>query len=210
MIDSTVSKKPLILAAIVLVGIAAIVVWLVTRPSPEPPVEPGGGEQPVANLETYQNQKYNYSFKYPKGWSLDLTYADKDLTSDAGEAFLILSSKQNPMALLTQNKAPADLNTLTLSIYPVAASTKVDDFIKDKKYSIPLSQIDVSFGGLRGTQLLYVYPKDQSEILNIMTILKKDTQMLVFSWMSPKPDKDKLPETVATIHDEILKSLEIK
>jgi hypothetical protein len=73
-----------------------------------------------------------------------------------------------------------------------------------------LSQSSVSYAKLPGKQLVYVMPGSNKEVLNIVTILKQNTKMFVFSYSSFKPDKLKLPGEVETIHDEILKSFEIK
>ena len=201
----------LVVAALILAGFIA---WLIFKPSPSPPAIPAGpgiSGLPAAeeiSWQKYTNEKYVYSFKYPQAWYLDSTNADKDFNQGIGGE-LILSNKENPLALLQSNSAPADLITMTLSIFSVSSQTTLDQFIKDQKYSTPLSQALVLRAGLSGKQLIYILPKDKTEVLNIVTILKQNTRMFVFSWYS-FTDKLKLPPEVETIHDEILKSFEVK
>lgn len=175
-----------------------------------PPTTPAAPATSEIVWQPYNNAKYDYSFKHPKNWYLDAANAEKDFAGDLG-GIAILSNKQKPLELLMSANPPADLITLTFTVYKIDAETTVAQFIKDKQYATALSQANVVYGNSAGKQLLYVITnRDKKEVVNIITILKKNDRIYVFSYNSFKPDKDKLPKEVETIHDEIVKSLEVK
>jgi len=211
--EPAVQRKNYLIIAAIIIAVILFVSWLVFKPKPEPSPpsseSPGGLSTEQTDWQVYSNGKYGYTFKYPKSWYLDATNAEKDFIDNLGGE-LILSNKENLPALLESGSLPSDLITLTLSVYQTSSQTSVEQFIKDEKYNPPLSQSPVYYANLPGRQLLYTMPQDNTEVLNIITILKQNVKMFVFSYNSFKPDKLKLPDEVQTIHDEILKSFEIK
>jgi hypothetical protein len=211
-----INKKFLIIAAIIILvlGIAA---WFIFTPKANPPVteSPGSGSSlPVSpsgeqiQWQAYTNQKYGYSLEYPQGWFIDSTNADKDFVNNIGGE-LILSNKENPLSILQSDNPPSDLMTMTLSAYQVSSQTTPDQFIKSQNYLTPLSQTPITIAGLAGKQMLYILPRDNDEVLNLLTVLKQNARMFVFSYDSFKPDKLKLPDTVFTIHDPMLRSFQL-
>jgi len=211
-------KKLIIIAAIVGVVVIAFVMWLILKPAaePEPQPEPrdnGASVLPESQQIAWQvfvNPKFGYAFKYPKEWALDKSAAEKDLANNIGGQ-AVVSSKPDPLTLLQSADPPSDLAMMMFTVYQVDAKKTVDEFIKDKKYGAPFSQASVGYAGISGKQLLYTQIRpDKREVLNIVTILKKDARIYVFSYNSFKPEKDKLPPEVETIHDEILSSFSLK
>ncbi|MFH0852766.1 MAG: hypothetical protein V1845_04180 [bacterium] len=213
-------KRPAQVAvAVVMLIILGVAAWYIFKPKTEEPA-PGPesgqpnlpilGEGEQISWQDYNNQKYGYFLKYPQSWYLDASRAENDFSQNTGGE-IILSNKQNPLSLLQAGNVPSDLITMTLTIYQVSSGTSVDQFITDKKYATPLSQANEVFGKLSGKQLLYVLPnQDKKNVLNILTILKQDTKMFVFSYNSFAPDKFSLPKEVETIHDAILRSFGVK
>ena len=213
-------KRPAqVAAAVAMLIVLGVAAWYIFKPKTvEPPVSPGNvqpnlpvsGEEEQISWQDYNNQKYGYFFKYPKNWYLDATNAEKDFVDNIGGG-LILSNKDNLPALLESGSLPSDLITLAVSIYQTSSQTSVEQFIKDEKYTTPLSQADQVYGKLSGKQILYVLPnEDKKNVLNIVTILKQNTKMFVFSYNSFAPDALSLPEEVETIHDAILRSFGVK
>ncbi|MFH0852764.1 MAG: hypothetical protein V1845_04170 [bacterium] len=206
-------KRPAqVAAAVALLIVLGVAAWYIFKPKTvEPPSGPEVSGLPSTEIDwqKYINQKYGYSLNYPKNWNPDATYAEKDFDKGVGGE-LILSNKENPIVLLESDNPPTDLITLTLSVYEVTTPTSVDQFIKNKKYPTPFSQAPVIYQGMAGKQMVYVTPRGDTEVLNILTILKKDIRIFVFSWNSFKPDKLSLPKEVETIHDAILRSFGVK
>ncbi len=210
------TKKIMIIIVGILVIAIAVALWMILKPfSPSEPNQPAN-EQPPSSLtdqagwEVFVNPKYGYAFKYPTAWTIDKSNAEKDSANDVASE-VILSSKPDPLVLLKTSNPPADLSMMTFAVNKVSLETSVAQFIKDKKYGAALSQAPVIFADISGEQLLYVYTRpDKREVLNIITILKQGDKMYVFSYNSFKPDKEKLPQEVETIHDEILSSFSLK
>lgn len=211
-------KKIMIIGGIILAVIIAVALWLIFKPAAsEPPSGQPPGSVPLSltggsqiEWQVFVNPKFGYAFKYPKEWTLDKSVAEKDFSDNVGGQ-AIISSKPNPLALLQSTNPPADLAMLTFAIYQIDIKKTVDEFIKDKKYGASLSQAPVNYAGISGKQLLYAQTRpDKREILSIITILKKDARIYVFSYNSFKPEKNKLPQEVETIHDEMLRSFSLK
>ncbi len=160
--------------------------------------------------QPYNNIKYGYSLKYPKEWYLDAINAEKDFVGDLG-GNIFFSNKKDPVDLLMNANPPTDLVTLTLTVYKISAKTTVAQFIKDKQYTTAFSQSNVNYGDFEGKQLLYVLTnKDKKEIVNLITVLKKNDRIYVFSYNSFKPDQNTLPKEVETIHDKIIQSFKVE
>ena len=200
--EPTKKGKPMIWLGVVLaLIIAGLAFWQLSQKGEGPAFSP----QPTDIAETpeqiawktYSNQ--NYSVKYPEKWSVDAPSAEE----------IILSSHQNLLVQLESQSPPADLMSMMISVHQVSSQTTVDQFIKDQKYLTPLSQAPVAFNGLQGQQLLYTFPRDNTEALNIITVLKQNAKMFVFSYNSFKPEKERLPDTTETVHDEMLKSFSV-
>jgi len=215
------ARRPImIIAAIIFLLALGVAAWYIFKPGTAgPPASPDNGQPnlPVSGEEEqiswkdYNNQKYGYSLKYPQGWYLDISRAENDFSQNIGGE-IILSNKETPLSYFEADKqAPSDLITMTLIVYQVSSQTSVEQFIKDKKYTTPLNQAVANYGKLSGKQLFYVLAdQDKKDVLNIVTILKQNTRMFVFSYNSFSPDKLTLPKEVGTIHDEIMKSFGVK
>ncbi len=159
--------------------------------------------------QTYNNAKYGYSLNYPDNWFLESANAEGNLINNVG-GDLIISSKRNPLDVVKAGNPPADLATMTFVIYQVGSKTTIDQFIKDRKYATPQSQAALSYADLDGKQMIYTQSNQAKQVLNIVTILKQNTKMYVFSWSSFITEKDKLPPEVGTIHDELIKSFKVE
>lgn len=160
---------------------------------------------------TYNNARYGYSLKYPKSWTVNSSRAEKDFTDGAGGE-LNLSNYPNPLDQLEFENLPTDLETMTVAVYKINATTTAEQFIIEKIVGFlpSFSQRDVTFAGLDGKQLIYVLPADKKEILSIQTFLKKDTNMFVFSFNAFKPENSKIQESVQGVNDAIIKSFQAK
>jgi hypothetical protein len=208
-------KNLIIILAVAAAAVSGLIIWLISRPEPGPPAfpteTPGGSLPPgqAVELKTYDNKKYGYSLKYPKNWYVDSGLAEKELSDNVGGE-LIISSQENPLALLESGKAPADLATLSLTVYQVSSQTTTDQFIKDRKYATALAQTPVKYGNLSGKQLTYsFFNENKKEVINIVTILKQNTIMYVFSWNSFGANEKESPAQTNAVHARILDSFKI-
>ncbi len=211
-------KKKIIIAGIIvlLVIVAGFAIWYLMQPvappenNPTPTPSIGGEETPIVWL-VYSNDKYGYSLQYPQNWYLNKTQADRALSNGLGGE-VIISNKDKAMEVAQLEQPPLDMESMTLSVYQTGAAATIDQFIKDKNFVTPLNQADTEVGTLPAKQLVYVYDRQDfaKQILDIATLVKKDTKMFVFHYYTFIQEKNILPQDVVSINDAILKSFEIK
>ncbi len=202
----SISGKLLILIVVILAVIAAgLLGWFFYQKSHTLPV--------------YHNSKYNYSLSYPRNWVIDASNAEKDFNQGVGGE-LVISNYENGAAQLESKNPPADLVTVKVDVYKISASTTLGGIVRSKADSLLRAKTNfliqpVSLAGIDGKQFIYNGSSTEDSIVTVKTVLKKDTNMFVFTCNYLRQDSSyknryKLPEAVASAQNAILNSFKIK
>lgn len=90
----------------------------------------------LANWNTYVNQRYGYSIKYPSGWFVDTTYSESDFTPRGANAQYIggdtTISNYSSSSFNGHLTFPSDYGSINLMVYKSDPAISLNDFASNE------------------------------------------------------------------------------
>lgn len=158
------------------------------------------------NVKTYTNNRYGYSFDYPKSWYVQNTYAEDDFTARGAERFCM----GGDVYVANYNKqfefpdTPSDYDVLTMYVYKVDPATNLQGYVNATTANYTSVKTEVlTIGGTKALKVTAVAPDNTG-------VPTTYTWYVIKSPRNPTQLFAIMPSKNADVNNSVLTSLKFK